>query len=137
MALRRRGIRRLNRRSTALAAVAAVAVAAPFITACSAVDKALDCAQTAVAISNSVEDLERAASDAAENPADAQAALDRIDKNLDDLRDKTDNADIGRAVDDLTQGVNDVRKSIEQGENPDITPVTSAAGELTNVCSPG
>jgi hypothetical protein len=129
--------RHRNRRITALAAVAAIVVAAPAVTACSAVDKALDCAQTAVAISNSVEDLQQAVGDAAENPEESLAALDRIDKDLDDLGDQTDNADVEKAVDDMTRGVENVRSAIEQGEAPDITPVTSAASELTNVCSPG
>ncbi|MGP3923629.1 hypothetical protein [Streptomyces sp. 8N616] len=126
-----------RRRMTAVAAVAVLAVAVPVTTACSAVNKALDCAQTADAILTSVDDLQQAASDAAENPADAERALDRIDKNLGDLNDKTDNADVSKAVDDLTQAVKNVRESVDQGKNPDVTPVTDAADELTKVCSPG
>jgi uncharacterized protein YoxC len=134
MALRHRS--RPSRRTTALAAVTLMALAVPAVAGCGAIDKALDCAQTAVTISNSADDLRRAASDAAENPAEAQQALDKIDKNLDDLGDKTDNADIGKAVDDLNQGVKDAREAIDQGKNPDVTPVTEAASELSKVCSP-
>ncbi|MEV6316635.1 hypothetical protein [Streptomyces sp. NPDC051776] len=124
-----------RRRMTVIAALAAVAVVVPVTTACSAVEKALDCAQTADAILTSVEDLQQAASSAADNPAEAERALDRIDKNLDDISDKTDNADVSKAVDELNASVKDVRKSIEQGKTPDVTPVTNAANELTKVCS--
>ncbi|MGP3983359.1 hypothetical protein [Streptomyces sp. KR80] len=124
------------RRTTALAATAALALAAPALAACSAVDKALDCAQTATTVSNNVEDLQQAVGDAGENPAEAQRALDQIDKNLADLGDKTDNADVEKAVNDLNAGVKNVREAIEQGENPDITPITDATSELTKVCSP-
>ncbi|MEU6080602.1 hypothetical protein [Streptomyces sp. NPDC047108] len=122
---------------TVIAALAAIAVVVPVTTACSAVEKALDCAQTADAILTSVEDLQQAASSAADSPADAERALDRIDKNLDDISDKTDNADVSKAVDDLNTAVKDVRQSIEQGKTPDVTPVTDASSELTKVCSPG
>ncbi|MFG2196263.1 hypothetical protein [Streptomyces sp. NPDC048639] len=122
---------------TVIAALAAVAVAVPVTTACSAVEKALDCAQTADAILTSVEDLQQAASSAVDNPAEAERALDRIDKNLDDIGDKTDNADVSKAVDDLNGAVKGVRESVDQGKTPDVTPVTNAANELTKVCSPG
>jgi hypothetical protein len=118
-------------------AVAAALVAVTTAAGCGAVERAFDCAQTALVISDSVDDLQRAVSDAGENPAAAQQALDEIDKNLDDLGGRTDNADVAKAVDQLADGVNNVRDAIESGQTPDLTPVTDAAGELTNVCSPG
>ncbi|MCP3819474.1 hypothetical protein NLX86_15580 [Streptomyces sp. A3M-1-3] len=125
-----------RRRNAALAAAAAL-IAIPTAIGCSAIDKAFDCAQTAVAITDSVNDLQQAVSNAGNSPQEAKEALDQIEKNLGDLGDKTDNADVGKAVDDLTTGVKNVRDAIETGDaTPDITPVTDAASELTNVCSP-
>jgi peptidoglycan hydrolase CwlO-like protein len=128
---------RPNLRHRTAALVTAAAIAVPITAGCGAIDKAMDCAQTAVAISDSVQDLQQAVDGATDNPTQAQNALDAIDKNLQEISDKTDNADVSKAVDDLTTGVKNVREAIEQGKNPDITPVTDAASELTKVCSPG
>ncbi|MFE7755459.1 hypothetical protein [Streptomyces sp. NPDC057418] len=104
---------------------------------CGAVDKALDCVRTADAIATSVDNLQRAISNASNDPTQASEALDDIDRELKDLGDTTDNADLSKAVDDLQAGVTNVRESIEKGEaTPDITPVTDAATEIGNVCTP-
>lgn len=104
---------------------------------CGAVDKALDCVRTADAIATSVNNLQKAVSSASEDPTQATEALDQIDKELKDLGDTTDNADLGKAVDDLQAGVTSVRDSIEKGDaTPDIAPVTDAATEIGKVCTP-
>ncbi|POX40810.1 hypothetical protein C3486_12375 [Streptomyces sp. Ru73] len=122
---------------TAASAVAAVALALPALSACGAVETAMDCAQTAAAIGQNVDQLQQAFAGGADNPAEAQQALDKIDKNLDALGDKTDNADIGKAVDDLTRGVKDAQQALDQGKTPDTAPISSAASELTKICTPG
>ncbi|MET8175968.1 hypothetical protein [Streptomyces clavifer] len=120
----------------------ALAVTATLLTltaavGCGAVDKALDCVRTADAIATSVDNLQQAISNASNDPTQASEALDEIDKELKDLGDTTDNADLGKAVDDLQAGVTNVRESIEKGDaTPDITPVTDAATEIGNVCTP-
>ena len=81
--------------------MAAVALTAGLTTGCDAVNKALDCVQTADAIADSVTDLQQAVENAANDPTQADEALDSIDKNLDKIGDKTDNADVNKAVDDL------------------------------------
>ena len=131
-----RGLGR-GRRATAIAAtVAAVALTAGLTTGCDAVNKALDCVQTADAIAASVSDLQQAVENAANDPTQASEALDSIDKNLSDIGDKTDNADVNKAVDDLNAAVNNVQTAIKNGdETPDISGVTDAAGELTKVCT--
>ncbi|MGW3645017.1 hypothetical protein [Streptomyces sp. NPDC000878] len=131
-----RGLGR-GRRATAIAAtVAAVALTAGLTTGCDAVNKALDCVQTADAIATSVSDLQQAVENAANDPTQASEALDSIDKNLNDIGDKTDNADVNKAVDDLNAAVNNVQTAIKNGdETPDISGVTDAAGELTKVCT--
>ncbi|WP_455360568.1 hypothetical protein [Streptomyces sp. SYSU K21746] len=126
-----------RRRRNAVLAAAAALIAIPTAVGCGAIDKAFDCAQTAVAITDSVNDLQQAVSNAGNSPQEAKEALDQIEKNLGELGDKTDNADVGKAVDDLTSGVQNVRAAIEHGDaTPDITPVTDAASELSKVCSP-
>ncbi|WP_406419866.1 hypothetical protein OH809_27090 [Streptomyces sp. NBC_00873] len=103
---------------------------------CGAVDKALDCVRTADAIATSVDNLRQAVSNASNDPIQASEALDEIDKELGNLGDKTDNADLSKAVDDLQAGVKNVRDAIDKGDaTPDITPVTDAAKEIGNVCT--
>ncbi|OAH15156.1 hypothetical protein [Streptomyces jeddahensis] len=126
-----------RRRISTAIALAGLALAVPLAAGCSAVDKALDCVQTADAIADSVTELKQAVDTAANDPTQAAEALDSIDQNLDEIGDKTDNADVNKAVDDLGKAVDNVRQAIKNGdETPDITPVTDAAGELTKVCTP-
>ncbi|MET7620486.1 hypothetical protein [Streptomyces sp. NPDC005408] len=125
------------RRRTALM-LATAALVVPITVGCSAIDKALDCVETADAIATSVDKLQQAVSTAADDPTQAREALDDIDRELKNLSDKTDNADLSKAVDNLNSGVDNVRKSIENGDNtPDIKPITDAAGEIGKVCTPG
>ncbi|MFI9585133.1 hypothetical protein ACIHCQ_25525 [Streptomyces sp. NPDC052236] len=127
----------LARRRIALT-LATAALLVPAAVGCSALDKALDCVETADSIATSVDKLQQAISSAADDPTQAREALDEIDKELTGLGDKTDDADLSKAVDSLNAGVDNVRKSIENGDaTPDITPVTDAAGEIGKVCTPG
>ncbi|KOT44776.1 hypothetical protein ADK41_04155 [Streptomyces caelestis] len=128
---------RRRRTATVATTLAAVALTAGLTTGCAAVDKALDCVQTADAIADSVTDMQQAVENAGNDVTQLEESLAAIDKNLTDIGDKTDNADVGKAVDDLEKAVQNVRTSIENGdETPDISPVTDAAGELTKVCTP-
>ncbi|MEU1475951.1 hypothetical protein [Streptomyces sp. NPDC005760] len=130
--------RRRSRRITiAAAAVAAVALTAGLTTGCDAVSKALDCVQTAEAVADSVTDLQQAVENASNDPTQIDEALTSIDQNLDEIGDKTDNADVNKAVDDLSAAVTNVRTAVKNGdETPDLSPITDAAGELTKVCTP-
>ncbi|MBT2389655.1 hypothetical protein J7E87_09470 [Streptomyces sp. ISL-1] len=117
--------------------LATAALLVPITVGCSAIDTALDCVETADAIATSVDKLQQAVSSAGDDPTQARQALDDIDKELKSLSDKTDNADLSKAVDDLNAGVDNVRKAIENGDaTPDIKPVTDAAGEIGKVCTP-
>ncbi|WP_405598223.1 hypothetical protein OG741_15615 [Streptomyces sp. NBC_01410] len=116
--------------------LATAALLVPITVGCSAIDKALDCVETADAIATSVDKLQQAVSTAADDPTQAKEALDDIDRELKNLSDKTDNADLSKAVDNLNTGVDNVRKSIENGDStPDIKPVTDAAAEIGKVCT--
>lgn len=121
---------------TALAATAAL-ITITAAAGCGALDKTLDCVRTADAIATSVDNLQRAVTNASSDPTQASEALDEIQKELGDLGDKTDNTDLTKAVDDLRSGVTNVRDSIDKGDaTPDITPVTDAAKEIGKVCTP-
>ncbi|MEV6953945.1 hypothetical protein [Streptomyces sp. NPDC051183] len=122
-----------------IAAVAlAAALAVPAITSCDAISTAMDCANTAVAITNSVNDLSEAVSQAGNSPQDAKNALDQIDANLRKVGDQADNADLRKAITSMNTAVQNVRKSIETGNSvPDVTPVADAAKEISMVCTPG
>ena len=127
---------RNRRRTAALAAVAALVVL-PAAVGCDAVNKALDCVQTADSIADSVTDLQQAVEKAGDDPTQADKALDDIDKNIDEIGDKTDDADVNKAVDHLDKAVGNVRTSIDNGDaTPDLSPIVDAAGELTKVCTP-
>ncbi|MEU8521440.1 hypothetical protein [Streptomyces sp. NBC_01216] len=118
----------------------AVATAATLTTlvGCGALDKALDCVQTADAIATSVDRLQRAVSSASNDATQLSEALDDITTELGNLKNTTDNADLSKAVDDLSQGVDSVRTAVNNGDtSPDITPVTEAAAEVGKVCTPG
>ncbi|CAM5645789.1 hypothetical protein [Streptomyces chartreusis] len=129
--------RRRSRITIAAAAIAAVGLTAGLTTGCDAVNKALDCVQTAEAVADSVTELQQAVESAANDPTQLEESLTSIDKNLDKIGDKTDNTDVNKAVDDLQQAVTNVRDAVKNGdETPDISPVTEAAGELTKVCTP-
>ncbi|MET7436683.1 hypothetical protein ACWERY_30550 [Streptomyces sp. NPDC004082] len=126
-----------HRRRTAVIAIVTALVALPAAVGCDAVNKALDCVQTADAIADSVTDLQQAVENAADDPTQTDESLRSIERNLDKIGDKTDNTDVNKAVDDLGDAVDNVRTAIKNGdETPDISPVTDAAGELTKVCTP-
>ncbi|MBL1099631.1 hypothetical protein [Streptomyces coffeae] len=125
-----------RRRTPVTLALAAVALTVPLAVGCSAVEKAFDCAQLAVEISNDVDNLQDAVTGAAADPTQADKVLDALDKDIDKLDDRTDNADVSKAVDNLQTAVDNVQKSIDNGKKPDLTPVRDAAGELTKVCTP-
>lgn len=126
-----------HRRRTAAFAVVAALVALPAAVGCDAVNKALDCVQTADSIADSVTDLQQAVENAANDPTQTDESLNAIENNLDKIGDKTDNTDVNKAVDDLSKAVGNVRTAIKNGDStPDVSPVTDAAGELTKVCTP-
>jgi hypothetical protein len=133
------GPRPHRRHRTLIAATTAAAALGLALTAtgCAAVDKALDCVQTADSIADSVTDLQQAVRNAANDPTQTQESLTAIENDLDSIGDRSDNADVNKAVDHLQAAVANVRTAIENGdESPDLSPVTDAAGELTKVCTP-
>ncbi|MET9363155.1 hypothetical protein ABZX93_19860 [Streptomyces sp. NPDC006632] len=118
-------------------AVATAALAVTVTAGCGAIDKAIDCVNTAQAIATSVDNLGKAVGNATDNPAQADRALNDIDRQLSTLKNTTGNADLSQAVDDLNKAVDNVRSAIKNGDNtPDISGVTAAAKEIGKVCTP-
>ncbi|MBT2443164.1 hypothetical protein J7E93_24325 [Streptomyces sp. ISL-36] len=124
------------KRRLALAVTTAAALTA--LVGCGALDKAMDCVATADAIATSVDKLQQALSNASNDPTQLNEALNEISTELGNLEDTTDNADLSKAVDDLTKGVESVRTAVNNGDTtPDIKPITDAATEVGKVCTPG
>lgn len=129
-------VSRRRRFAVTAATVAAVALTAGVTTGCDAVDKALDCVQTADTIADSVTRLQQAVENASDDPGRLDESLAAIDKDLAKIGDKTDDADVNKAVESLGDAVENVRKAVKDGDTtPDVSPVTDAAGELTKVCT--
>ncbi|MBP2403082.1 hypothetical protein SNS2_1698 [Streptomyces netropsis] len=131
--LRTRPVR--HRRTTAVAALAVVALAVPLAAGCGAAEKAVDCARLVVDVGKDVDDLQRAVGSAADDPGKADEALDTLDADVKKLKDKTDNPDLDKVVDHFQSAVANARKAVERNERPDLGPVKDAAGELTKVCT--
>ncbi|MGW2817892.1 hypothetical protein [Streptomyces sp. NPDC001415] len=118
------------------ASAAAVVLAAALTTGCETAHRALDCVRTANAIANSVNDLQQAARNAALDPPKASTYFDPIEKDLKTIGHQTDNVDVDKAVNDLSQAVNNIRTSLKNGDKiPDLSPVQASAGELTKACT--
>ncbi|TXS55355.1 hypothetical protein [Streptomyces sp. t39] len=125
------------RRRIALS-IATAALLVPATVGCAALDKAIECVETADAIATSVGNLQDAVATGTSDLSQARESLDAIERELGNLGDKTDNADLTKAVDDLRTGVTNVRTAIENGDaTPDVSPVTDAATEIGKVCTPG
>ncbi|UQI43505.1 hypothetical protein M1P56_03490 [Streptomyces sp. HU2014] len=122
-------------RTRAAVVLAAAALALPLAAGCSAAQKAVDCARLGVEITNDVDDLQRAVTDAAQDPGKADKILDTLDKDTRKLKDKTDDTDVSKALDHLQAAVANVREAERQNKAPDLTPVKDAAGELAKVCT--
>ncbi|MFF2307457.1 hypothetical protein ACFVVP_33750 [Streptomyces sp. NPDC058128] len=119
-------------------AVATAAALTTVLSGCGALDKAMDCVKTADAIATSVSNLQQAVSNASNDATQIEESLNSISTELGNLKNTTDNADLSKAVADLTKGVDTVRAAVKNGDTtPDITPVTDAATEIGKVCTPG
>ncbi|MFD3420807.1 hypothetical protein [Streptomyces decoyicus] len=123
--------------TTALAALAAATLAIPLLSACGAVQKAMDCAKTATSVVNAVDKLQQAADNSLTDPQKAQQALDNIDANLKKLSKEANDPDLSKAVDKTNNGIKAARKDLDNNKAPDIQPIVDGAREMTNICTPG
>ncbi|HEY9371091.1 hypothetical protein [Streptomyces sp.] len=126
------------KRHRSIALAVATAAVLTGLVGCGALDKAMDCVKTADAIATSVDKLQQAVSTASNDPTQIEEALNDINTEMGNLKNTTDNADLSKAVDDLTKGVETVRTAVKNGDaTPDIKPITDAATEIGKVCTPG
>ncbi|MFI9046718.1 hypothetical protein [Streptomyces sp. NPDC053427] len=132
-----RPARRHRRPVTAVATLAAAALAIPLLSACGAVNKAMDCADAATAIVNSVDKLQQAAENSLDDPQKAEQALDKIDQNLKKVRDSSSDPELAKSLDKMNAGIKNARKDIKSNNVPDLQPITDGAGDLTKTCTPG
>ncbi|MGX1027516.1 hypothetical protein [Streptomyces sp. SAI-097] len=126
-----------SRRRTVVT-VAAVLLTLPAVAACDELDKAVDCVQTADSLAVSVTKLEKALSSTEDgNAARAQQAMDDIDTELAELREKTEDSELEEAVDELTVTLRPVREAVTKGDSsPNLRPASEAAAEVVKVCAP-
>ncbi|MGW1504865.1 hypothetical protein ACWCQW_41400 [Streptomyces mirabilis] len=128
--------RRRRRVATLATALAAVALTAGLATGCDGVDNSLDCLQNADTIADSLKAIDEAGLDAAKDPTRTDKSIEIIDKNLDEIDDKTDDGKVDKAVDKLNKTVADYNKAILNGDtDPDSSKINDAADELKNVCT--
>ncbi|MGW1378281.1 hypothetical protein ACWD6P_28970 [Streptomyces sp. NPDC002446] len=123
--------------TTALAALAAATLAIPLLSACGAVQKAVDCAKTATSVVNAVDKLQQAADNALTDPQESEQALDNIDKNLRKLSDESNDPELSKAIDKTNNGIKDARKALADNKAPDIQPIVDGTSEMTKICTPG
>ncbi|MGW7488023.1 hypothetical protein [Streptomyces sp. NPDC054786] len=123
--------------TTALAALAAATLAIPLLSACGAVQKAMDCANAATSVVNAVDKLQQAADNALTDPQKAEQALDNIDANLKKLSKDANDPELSQAVDKTNNGIRAARKALDSNKAPDIQPIVDGAHEMTKICTPG
>ncbi|AWN27449.1 hypothetical protein [Streptomyces sp. NEAU-S7GS2] len=123
--------------TTALAALAAATLAIPLLSACGAVQKAMDCAHTASSVVSAVDKLQQAADTAVSDPQKTQQALDDIDAKLRKLSKDASDPDLSKAIDKTNDGIKAARKDLDNNKAPDIQPIVDGTGEMTKICTPG
>ncbi|MEU0476794.1 hypothetical protein ACFW5S_32910 [Streptomyces olivaceus] len=126
-----------SRRRT-VATIAAVLLTFTAVAACDELDRAVDCVQTADSLAVSVAKLEKALSSTEDGDATrAQQAMDDLDTELAELREKTEDSELDEAVDELTVTLRPVREAVTKGDSsPNLRPASEAAAEVVKVCTP-
>ncbi|MDT7846727.1 hypothetical protein [Streptomyces justiciae] len=129
-----------RRRLTSLAtAVAAVTLTASLATGCEFGDT-LDCLTNADEITDSITAINEAGADAIDDPTRTEESLETIEKNIDKInaeKDDSGDSEVGDAIDDLTQAIDDYNEAILNGAtDPDTSQIDAAADRLKNVCTP-
>ncbi|MGW2922403.1 hypothetical protein ACWDBF_31690 [Streptomyces angustmyceticus] len=122
---------------TALATLTAATLAIPLLSACGAVNKAMDCAHAATSAVNAVDKLQQAADNALTDPQKTEQALDNIDSNLKKLSKDADDPALSKAVDKTNDGIKAARQALDNNKAPDIQPIVDGTSEMTKICTPG
>ncbi|WP_051732108.1 hypothetical protein [Kitasatospora phosalacinea] len=122
-------------RTTALAVAALVLVLPLSAVSCSAAEKALSCANTAVQVTTHVAQLGEAFNNADQDPAAAGQALQNLKGDMDKLGRNSSDADLSNAIGDLQTQIDSVQKAVDNNQTPDLAPLGSAAARVSKVCT--
>ena len=118
-----------------IALLATLSVAA--LTSCDdSAERAVDCGKLALAVSKSIDDLERAALGSALD-RDATEVSEKLDKDIEKIEDRVENPDLEKAADKVKAATKDVHTAIREDRKPDMSPLRDAGVELTKVCARG
>jgi len=122
-------------RTTMLAVAAMVLILPLSAVSCSAAEKAVSCANTAVQLTTDVAQLGSAYNNADKDPAAAGKAVQKIKGDVDKIGRNSSDADLAKAVGDLQTQVDKVQKAVDSNETPDLGPLGDAAGRVSKVCT--
>ncbi|PBC79647.1 hypothetical protein BX265_4457 [Streptomyces sp. TLI_235] len=122
-------------RSTTLAVAGLVLLLPLSAVSCSAAQKALDCGNTAVRITNDIAQAGDAFNNAANDPASAGQALQTLKNDLDQISRNSSDTDVSQAVTDLRTQVDKAQQAIDNKQVPDLKPLGDAAGNLSKACT--
>ncbi|MFD9128605.1 hypothetical protein [Kitasatospora sp. NPDC059571] len=122
-------------RSTMLAAAGLILVLPLSAVSCSAAQRALDCGNTAVRITTDVSNAGSAFNNAANDPAAAGQALQKLKTDLDQVGRNSGDTDVSKAVTDLQTQIDKAQQAIDNKQAPDLKPLGDAAGNLTKACT--
>ncbi|GAB2688862.1 hypothetical protein [Kitasatospora kifunensis] len=114
-------------------------LALPVVAGCNSVDNARNCGKMAISITGDVQDLGDSALNVGQltDASRRQHTKDALQKLGDDAKkigDKSNRADLNNAVDKLNKAIQNAQDSLSHNKQPDLSPVTDAAGELGKVC---
>ncbi|MEU8516908.1 hypothetical protein AB0C76_35800 [Kitasatospora sp. NPDC048722] len=121
-----------------IAAVALLA-AAPLLSACKDADQALDCGKRAISVTGDVQDLADSAINVGQITDDSkrQHTLDALKKIKDDVkkvRESGTNGKLDKATDKLSRTIDDAQNAVDNGRQPDLGAIASAAGDVATAC---
>lgn len=122
-------------RTTALAVAALVLILPLSAVSCSAAEKAVSCANTAVQLSTDVAQLGTAFNNADQDPEAAGQAVQQLKADLDKIGRNSGDADLSKAVGDLQSQVDKVQQAVDNNQVPDLGPLGDAVGRVGKVCA--
>jgi hypothetical protein len=122
----------------ALGAVAVLAVAAATLVGCD-VKQAVSCGKMAVSVTGDVQDLTDAATNVGQltDQARRQRTADALKKLGDDAGRISSSKGGKKAGDDLNKAVQNAQQALADGKQPDLGPITAAAGDVSKSCASG
>jgi hypothetical protein len=124
-----------GRGSGGLAGVLAlsVALAGGAVSACD-LDRAVDCARLALQVSNA---SDRVADAVATSVLDDDIdAFGELAEDIGELERRVNDTDVREAAESVSEAAENLQRTVEDGREPDLTPLVDATAELTTVCSP-